>query len=60
MCEVARSNLALPEVAGQRPEVSVLLSKDVEMSAVAFVSARIAAPRSAVGFPVSVVPGSCT
>ena len=60
MCEVARSSPALPEVAGQRLEVSVLLSKDVEMSAVAFVSARVAAPRSVVGFPVSVVPGSHT
>ena len=60
MCEVARSNPALPEVAGQGLEVSVLLSEVVEMSAVALVSARVAAPRSAVGFPVSVVPGSHT
>ena len=60
MCEVARSNPALPEVAGQGLEVSVLLSEVVEMSAVALVSARVAAPRSVVGFPVSVVPGSHT
>ena len=60
MCEVARSNLALPEVAGQRLEVSVLLSELVEMSAVALVSVRVAVPRSVVGFPLSVVPGSRT
>ena len=58
MCEVARSNPALPEVAAQGLEVSVLLSEVVEMSAVALVSVRVATPRSAVCFPVSVVPGS--
>ena len=60
MCGVARSNPALPEVAGQRLEVSVLLSELVEVSAVAFVSAHVAAPHSAVGFPVSVIPGNHT
>lgn len=58
MWEVARPNPVLPVVAGRRLEVLLLLSVGVGMSAAALVSMRVAARRSAIGFPVLVDLGN--
>ena len=60
MWEVARSNPALPAIAGRRLEALLLPSVGVGTSAAVLVSARVAAPRSAIGFPVSVDLGNHT
>ena len=60
MWAVARSNPALPAVAGRRLEALLLPSVRAGMSAAAFMSARVAASRSATSFPVSVDPENHT
>lgn len=60
MWAVARSNPALLAVAGRRLEALLLRSGGFAMSIAVFVSARVAAPRSVIGFPVSVDPGNHT
>ena len=59
MWEVARSNPALPAVVGWRLETLLVPSMGVGTSAV-LVSARVAAPRSVISFPVSVDLGNHT